>query len=235
MRYEKDRRGECGVRGVYVGVKINDKNINKFLKDKENVDNDSCMFTNNNDYDMKGEFETLSELYDKKDQQLDNALAKIKLLENQLKMSNDIMKMQNVLREKTEKSSKVINNISNMIALLDKKYDEKINQLTEQVNDIQCTVATIENDQMFSDDESDNNSETAEIDPDESDEDETESEDEQEVIVEKPKDALSETMFIKKEKDNYPKIADNVFVNDRTGEEVAADEAVKSIVDCFNI
>ena len=127
-------------------------------------------------------------------------------------------------------------NFQDIIRILDTKFESKIHKLTEQVNDIQCTVATIENDQMFSDDESDNDSETAEIDPDESDVDETESEDEQEVLVEKPKNVQSESMFIKKEKNKYIKTADNVFLNETTGEELTLDdENLESIGECFNI
>jgi hypothetical protein len=119
---------------------------------------------NNND-----ELEELNKLYDKTEQQLDKTNEKIKLLENKLFRSNDLIKMQNDMIENTRRTKKAIYDMNDMITKLDKKYADKINKLTERTNEIDMTVASIQNDQMFSDEESDNNSETTDEDNDESD------------------------------------------------------------------
>jgi uncharacterized coiled-coil protein SlyX len=151
------------------------------------------------------ELEELNKLYDKTEQQLDKTNEKIKLLENKLFRSNDLIKMQNDMIENTRRTKKAIYDMNDMITKLDKKYADKINKLTERTNEIDMTVASIQNDQMFSDDESDNNSETTDEDDD---------------VVED-----------RKETDTYTKLANDTYVNDRTGEELVD---IKTDIDLSN-
>ena len=165
-----------------------------------------------------------------KEQQLDNALEKIKLLESRVIMSNDLIKMQNDLIIQKTKTNSLNKKFTEIFTKLDNKYEGKINQLTERVNDLDMTVASIQNDEMFSDDESDNNSETTNEEVvDEEDEEEVvvdevvvddESEDDESDDEEKYKEKIEK--FQKEGRREFTKIADNTYVNDITGVECKA-------------
>jgi hypothetical protein len=145
-------------------------------------------------------------LFIKEDDKAEYIRAEIyKQLENKLLMANELIKMQNDMIENTRRTKKVIYDMNDMITKLDKKYEDKINKLTKRVNDLDMTVASIQNDQMFSDDESDNNSETTDEDDD---------------VVED-----------RKETDTYTKLANDTYVNDRTGEELVD---IKTDIDLSN-
>lgn len=176
LKYDKGRRAECEIRGVYVGVRINEKNIKKFLKENNNIDNDVCMFNNqdSDDDNNDDEYEKLSELYDKKDKQLDDMNEKYKRLESLLNMAKEIMNMRQTLDEQIKRRVQLTNGMFNLIEKLDNKYQKQIAQLTETVNELSMRVASLEVEGEFSDDESDNMSETeSTLDPDNNEEDES--------------------------------------------------------------
>lgn len=174
-------------------------------------DNTGNMFINNNKDD---EYEKLNELYEKKDKQLEEALERLNKLENQIKEMNNILIKRTEVNNFHERLNSVRHNFDNLIEKMDKKYEQ-------QINEVSMRVAQLEDNEMFSDDESDNNHESDEmIDPDESDLDES---DQKEELIEGNEEDIEfeeyernrkcENMFKKLEetKKEYVKIGEGIY------------------------
>jgi hypothetical protein len=146
---------------------------------------------------------------------------KVEQLENQLKIANDLMNLYKTLDEQIKSRDKVTQNIYDIIGMMDARYEKQFKQLNEHINEVSLRVATLEVDEEFSDDESDNISER-----DESDEEEEEESDEEEED--------SESMFIEKKELKYTQIAHNIFLNERTGKEYTRMNDDEDLV-CDNI
>ena len=191
--YEKDRRGECGVRGVFVGVKINNNNVNKFLKNNNNTnDKDEGSYFDEEEMIEKKEYDVLDNLYEERDKECDELKKRIIEIEIQLSMANKMI----LLLAKQGVNEKIGNEKIVETLKFIQKLDKEFKKVKENVNEIDMRVASIENDQMIN-----------EFDDEESDDIKTDDAccDEEEICDEESKEIDKTCVFISEDEDEDEK------------------------------
>lgn len=141
------------MKGIYVGVKLNHVNIKKFLKDNNINDNEISMFHNKDNDNSKDEYETLSQLYDKKDKEVDDLKERVNILENNLKMANELIEMRMSIDVQSERMHEITLNFVKIIDNLEKMNDMKFEKLNNDINEVSMRVASLEHENMFGSEE----------------------------------------------------------------------------------